>query len=506
MSETSATAVGSVAERPVVSVPPRRSIARNVVSLLLGQIGTMAISIVISAIIGRVLGAASLGLLYLVMASINFAGIFVEWGQQGYLVAEVSKFRERSGELLGTALVARLLLAVVSYALALGCAVVLGHGPEVRSLLLLMAVCMIPGNLATTLSQGFRGHDRMELEAMTNIANSVCNLAFLLLAMKLHGGLRSVVLAGGGSVAVSLVLSLFLYRRVKMPPLRLNRQRLRGILAGGAPFVFFNLALSGHPYVDANLLAMLASPSVVGWYAAAQRFVGTLIFPAGIAGVALYPTLARFSGDVAALRGKSRDALRLVLMLGALVATGTALYADVAVSLVYRKEGFAPAIDVLRALGPYLFLMFVNILLGNAILAIGKARTAFTVAKFVALLIGGLLDVILIPWFESRYGNGAIGLAIALTTAELVMTIAALRLAPDGIVERSHWRLAGAALLSAGAMFLAGTALQDTPLVVRFVLPLAVFAVAIRATGLFTVSDGRRIWEAARVRPQSAAA
>jgi O-antigen/teichoic acid export membrane protein len=178
----------------------------------------------------------------------------------------------------------------------------------------------------------------------------------------------------------------------------------------------------------------------------------------------------------------------------------------VAVSLVYRKEGFAPAIDVLRALGPYLFLMFVNILLGNAILAIGKARTAFTVAKFVALLIGGLLDVILIPFFESRYGNGAIGLAIALTAAELVMTIAALRLAPDGIVERSHWRLAGAALLSGGAMLLAGTALQETPLVVRFVLPLAVFAVAIRATGLFTVSDGRRIWEAARVRPQSAAA
>ena len=103
--------------------------------------------------------------------------------------------------------------------------------------------------------------------------------------------------------------------------------------------------------------------------------------PAGIAGVALYPTLARFSGDVAALRGKSRDALRLVLMLGALVGSGTALYADVAVSLVYKREGFAPAIDILRALGPYLFLMFVNILLGNAILAIGKARTAFTGAN-----------------------------------------------------------------------------------------------------------------------------
>jgi len=500
MSETSVIAVDSAPVRPVVSVPPRRSIARNVVSLLLGQIGTMAISIVISAVIGRFLGAASLGTLYLVMASINFAGIFVEWGQQGYLVAEVAKFRERSGELLGTALVARLVLAVVSYGVVIVVSRLLGYGPEIRSLLVLLAICTIPGNLGTTLSQGFRGHDRMELEAITNIVNSVCNLAFLLLAMKLHGGLRSVALAGGGSVTVALVLALVLARKVRMPPLHVNWQRLRGILAGGAPFVFFNLALSGHPYVDANLIAMLASPSVVGWYAAAQRFVGTLIFPAGIAGVALYPTLARFAGDASALRSKARDALRLVLMLGALVAAGTALYADVAVSLVYRREGFEPAIDVLRALAPYLFLMFVNILLGNAILAIGRARTAFTAAKFVALTVGGLLDVILIPYFETRYGNGAIGLAISLTLAELIMTLAALRLAPDGIVERGQWRLAFAALASAAAMLAAGGLLRNAPLAIRFVVPLAAFAVAIRATGLFAVADGRRIWEAARLR------
>jgi PST family polysaccharide transporter len=301
-------------------------------------------------------------------------------------------------------------------------------------------------------------------------------------------------------VTVSLVLALILARKVRMPPLQVNWRRLRDILAGGAPFVFFNLALSGHPYVDANLLAMLASPSVVGWYAAAQRFVGTLIFPAGIAGVALYPTLARFAGDASALRPKARDALRLVLMLGALVSAGTVLYADVAVSLVYRREGFEPAIDVLRALAPYLFLMFVNILLGNAILAIGRARAKFTAAKFVALTVGGLLDVILIPYFETRYGNGAIGLAIALTTAELIMTIAALRLAPEGIVERSQWRLAFAALLSAGAMLAAGGLLHAAPLPIRFVVPLVVFAVAIRVTGLFAMEDGRRIWEAARLR------
>src|SRR5256885_17071609 len=146
MSETPVIAVASAPPRPVVSVPPRRSIARNVVSLLLGKIGTMAISIVISAVIGRFLGAASLGTLYLVMASINFAGIFVEWGQQGYLVAEIAKFRERSGELLGTALVARFILAVLSYAVVIAVSALLGYGADVRFLLVLMALSHIPGN------------------------------------------------------------------------------------------------------------------------------------------------------------------------------------------------------------------------------------------------------------------------------------------------------------------------------------------------------------------------
>ena len=64
MSEASI-AVDAAEIRPATKVPARRSIARNVVSLLFGQMGTMAISIVISAVIGRFLGAASLGLLYL---------------------------------------------------------------------------------------------------------------------------------------------------------------------------------------------------------------------------------------------------------------------------------------------------------------------------------------------------------------------------------------------------------------------------------------------------------
>jgi hypothetical protein len=49
-------------------------------------------------------------------------------------------------------------------------------------------------------------------------------------------------------------------------------------------------------------------------------------------------------------------------------------------------------------------------------------------------------------------------------------------------------------------MLVAGSLLGNAPLPIRFVVPLAVFAVAIRATGLFAVEDGRRIWEAARLR------
>src|SRR6266540_2187429 len=88
--------------------PGRGAVARNVAHLVLGQAGTTVLAVVLSAALGRSLGAAEFGLYFVFTSMTAFAFVVVEWGQGQYLVREVARRPESAGALLGSALAIRL--------------------------------------------------------------------------------------------------------------------------------------------------------------------------------------------------------------------------------------------------------------------------------------------------------------------------------------------------------------------------------------------------------------
>lgn len=117
--------------------------------------------------------------------------------------------------------------------------------------------------------------------------------------------------------------------------------------------------------------------------------------------------------------------LRPLLWLGALGATGTYLFASTAIDLIYGSRGFGPASTILRAFSPFLFVLFIDILLGNIIYASGRATT-FAITKVVNVAVSTALDVALIPVFQERFGNGGIGVVVAFGLSEFVVCAGAL--------------------------------------------------------------------------------
>src|SRR5690606_7949517 len=112
--------------------------------------------------------------------------------------------------------------------------------------------------------------------------------------------------------------------------------------------------------------------------------------PASILLTASYPRFARASTDPAALREEFAAALRPVLVLGALVATGTALFADVAIGLIYGISGYGPSVTILQAGAPLLFLIFLTFFSLSLTIIVDRAkemaaiRTAVIAATAVA--------------------------------------------------------------------------------------------------------------------------
>jgi hypothetical protein len=169
----------------------------------------------------------------------------------------------------------------------------------------------------------------------------------------------------------------------------------------------------------------------MGWFGAAKNIMGTLLAPAIILGAAEFPRLSRAASDVATFKTEVRAALRPILWLGALGGVGSVLFADMTITMVYGQRNFAPAGTILKVYGPGLFLLFVDVLLGNALTAMGRA-TALSVAKIGSVLLSIALDLILIPIFQKGTGNGGIGVVVAFAASEAVVFAGALFLLPRG--------------------------------------------------------------------------
>jgi O-antigen/teichoic acid export membrane protein len=201
-------------------------------------------------------------------------------------------------------------------------------------------------------------------------------------------------------------------------------------VGGGALFTVL-AANSVQPYIDAVILSKLAPADAIGWYGAAKNILGTMLAPAAILSTASFPRLSRAALDRASFKKEARAALRPIFWLGALAAIGTFLFADDAISIVYGRQHFGPSGMILKVYAPGFFLLFIDVMLGFALLALGRG-TALSLAKLASLVVSTALELLLIPIFQQRTGNGGIGVVAAFVVSEVVVFGGAVFLLPRG--------------------------------------------------------------------------
>jgi len=472
------------------SPPPeaRSGLARNAFYLVLGQVATTGMAILLSAALGRGLGASDFGLYFLISTMAGFSLVVVEWGQNLSLVREVARSPEKANTYLGSALELRAAGTVAAAAVTALAALIAGQPGRTSILGALLVIAMLPFFLAQAFGCVYRGRERMDLDALLSVLNKFLILLLTLGALRARLGLAGVIGALGLAGLGTLIAAALLAKRIHVVPRRATWEAAREVLVGGTPIVAMTITVSAQSYIDALVLARLVPDTVVGWYGAAKSIIGTLIAPATILGAAAFPRLSRVAHVPSEFRRELHAALRPLLGLGVLAGVGTFLFADFAVKLIYGSKGFGPAGTTLKVFAPGLFLLFVDVLLGGAVASLGQARR-LAVVKVLNVATTTVLDILLIPYFQAHYGNGGIGVVTAFALSEAMMFAAAAWILPRGSLDLS-------VVLDIGRTFLAGAAtlfvfwvLPPWPDAVRLPLTVVVFAAMAGAVGLVRSSE-----------------
>ena len=407
------------------SVPRRGGVVRNVIHLGLGQVATTVLTILLSATLARTLGASEFGLLYLITSIATFAYVVVDWGHGPYIIREAAKNPQRSGELLGSAMAVRSTMALVACVVAVASTWVLRYDLRTQLLTGALILAWLPQYLGLSFGWIFRGHERMDRDAAINVVLKLATLVGAIVCVELGGRLFGLVVVYGLAGVLTLALAIVIYRKLQLPRLRATMSTSRELLRDGAPLLAMSLAVAVEPYFNANILYKLASPAVVGWYGAAWNIAGTLIAPATILGATMYPRLSTAASNAAEFKQVFGKSFRPLLLLAVLGAVGTYLFADVAIALIYSRQKFGPAADTLRAFTPVLLLMYVDVFFATGILAAGRAGR-LAGAKIASVVLTTGLVVVLVPFCQSRFANGGLGVMYAMATGEFLMLVAAV--------------------------------------------------------------------------------
>jgi O-antigen/teichoic acid export membrane protein len=469
------------------TTPRRRGLVRNVFHLGLGQVTTTVLSILLSASVARSLGAADFGLLYLMMTVATFAYVIVDWGHGPYIIREVARHPRRSGELLGSAFVVRGVMALVMCVLAVAATWLLGYDARTRVLTAVLIVAWVPQYSGMSFTWVFRGVERMDFDALLNVVLKFTTLGVSLVCLALGGRLLGLTIGWSVAGTITLILAIVLYRRLQLPAIQGTTIAARELVRDGAPMLAMSLAVAVQPYFDANILYKLTPRDVVGWYGAAWNIAGTLVAPAVILGATLYPRLSRAATDEAEFKRALRTSFRPLFLVAVLGAVGTYLFADVAIGLIYTQRKFGPASAILRAFAPALLLLYVDMLMGYAILAVGKAW-GLAGAKAAAVFVTTGLELVLVPFFQTRYGNGGIGTVVSLAAGELLMVAAATLLIRQAIDARMVGDLCRGLVVGGATLLLMRSLPPLTPFVAIPICVLAFFGLSL-AFGLVKRSD-----------------
>jgi O-antigen/teichoic acid export membrane protein len=396
---------------------------RILMHLGMGQAATTVLSILLSYALAKLLSTPDFGLLYLISTISTFAYVIIDWGHGGYIVREAARRPERAGDLMGTASALRAAGALLACPIVVATAWALGYDVFTRVLAGAMVLALLPQYLGLSFGWAFRASERMGHDALLNVLFKLALLIGSVSCLALGGHLPGLVFTSLVAGCLIWVVGLLMYKRLHLPRLSVTVSTARELLRDGAPMFAMTLAIAIEPFINANILYKLSSPTVVGWYGAAWTIGGTLVAPATVLGMAMYPRLSAVAGDAAEFRRTFDASFRPLFLVAVLGAVGTWLFAEVPVAIVYSLEKYGPTADILRAFAPLLLLMYVAILLSMAVVAAGKAGRLAGM-KVVAVLLTTALVFVLVPLCQERLGNGGIGVMVAMLGGELMMVVA----------------------------------------------------------------------------------
>jgi O-antigen/teichoic acid export membrane protein len=402
---------------------------------------TWTLALTLTVFLPRYLGAANVGKLHLASSIWGIMTIMIRFGTDILLIKEIARAPEKTAELIGTSNVVRTVFFFISLGVVILYVDSTGYPPETHWIIYIVGIAIFFTELAGSYQAALQGLERMEYYSLSDVLSKAVT-TILTIVLLLSG--YKVIMVASVMILGALVgwgVQYYAVRRFQPLNFRFSLDKAAWLLKAGLPYLMVSGFLVLYTQLDVIILSLILNEESIGWYGTANRLFGTLLFVPTVFITAVFPVLSRlYSDESSNLKTLLQKSFDLLFLLSIPIGFGVFVTAPNLVVLLYGEE-FTNSGPILALMGIALIFMYQNILLGRYIISIDR-QNVWTVIMAVATVLTVPLDLILIPWCNLQFGNGALGGAISFVITEAGMLFVGLLFLPRGTLGRKNVGLA----------------------------------------------------------------
>lgn len=382
--------------------------------LIFDKVFHMILSLVVTSMTARYLGKEGYGVINFGLSFINIFTIICKLGIDSIIVNELVKNKEKSGEILGTTLVLRLISSLCSLVLTFVFVSVLKPN---QSIVMIVTMIQSISLIFVTLDTVDFYFQSILKSKYTAIARSisyplVCLLRLIFIFFKV-----SVVWFAWATVLDAVMIGivlLYFYLKKEKRKITFSVRQAKHLLQNSYSFIWANLLVTIYTQMDRIMVGSLVGDAETGLYSAAMTIANLWIFIPNALIDSARPLIMELKASGKDETYKLRYAQLYAGIIWISIAAGIffTVFSNITIIIIYGKEYFEAVIVLKILVWSRLFSL------------IGTARNIWLIceecAKYVKWFVGAgaginiILNFILIPLF------GALGAAIATLITEIV--------------------------------------------------------------------------------------
>ncbi|MCX7790920.1 MAG: flippase [Chloroflexaceae bacterium] len=467
-------------------------IAKNIGALMSSQLLTWSLTLLLTIVLPRQLGPAQIGQFYLAISLWAIATVLCKFGTDVAVTRAIARAPEQAPRLVGATLAARA-LTFTGGAVAVGCYVaLLDYPPAVVGIVAVVGLAGVFELAADAFMSALRGLERMEFISLGLVANKLVYSLLALAAVLIFDAsvfwIAWLYVVGSCALLAVVARSYLRLHPLVLPSLR----EVAPLLRAGAPYLLVSLIVVVYNEVDKQVIAALIGERAVGYYTTAATLFSTVMFVPVTLTTALFPLMARsFDNAADALRRINRKSFNIMFLVGIPVGFGMMAIAPALISLIYGPE-FAPAGPILALMGVVVVFVYLNILIAQILVSTERVNR-WTIVLGIATVVTIVLDILLVPWSQRVFNNGALTGAITFLITEAGQTMVGIFLIPRGTLTWLNVTTAARALFAGLVMVGVCWLTRDRFILVPVLLGAATYAGLIAALRVVPGEDVQTI-------------